>query len=391
MPEEIKPYIAPGPGVESDYVPLVTKAQELTWRSESAFQAARRLNGYVAGDFQTGVSLPSARYALESGVANPESRALLLVALARAAGLPARRVGGLVFQSGDFVPHHWVEIWLGAQEGWTPFDPTTNEAGHVGASHIALWESGDIQATAIQVKNYTPRVPSKVAFFNTELTWPVGEERVYAILRDGQRIGTEVARVGDMQFVDDQEVYRFEARATLQDGAQALQMDSELLVDAKGLPVRFHMLSGDPKAPIETTLQFKGDTLREEIKGGSRPIQRDVPFARGTYLTDQRFLSQWALVVGQIPQARPGDAVQPEQKQTLHVFVPEDLRSRELVLEARGTEALTLADGTEIQARTFESEKGMVFYLNGQNQVVKIAIPAQKLEVLLEKAEFRLD
>ncbi len=391
MPEDIKPYIAPGPGVESDYVPLTTKAQELTWRSESAFQAARRLNGYVAGDFQTGVSLPSARYALESGVANPESRALLLVALARAAGLPARRVGGLVFQSGDFVPHHWVEIWLGAQEGWTPFDPTTNEAGHVGASHIALWESGDIQATAIQVKNYTPRVPSKVAFFNTELTWPVGEERVYAILRDGQRIGTEVARVGDMQFIDDQEVYRFEARATLQDGAQSLQMDSELLVDAKGLPVRFHMLSGDPKAPIETTLQFKGDTLRQEIKGGSRPIQRDVPFARGTYLTDQRFLSQWALVVGQIPQARPGDAVQPEQKQTLHVFVPEDLRSRELVLEARGTEALTLADGTEIQARKFESEKGMVFYLNGQNQVVKIAIPAQKLEVLLEKAEFRLD
>ncbi len=391
IPEDVKPYLAPGPGVESDFVPLASKAMELTWKSESAFQAARRLNGFVAGDFESGVSLPSARHALESRVANPESRALLLVALARAAGLPARRIGGLAFQAGDFLPHHWAEVWLGAEEGWTPFDPTTNEAGHVGASHIALWESGDIQSTAIKVTNYAPRVPRKVAFFNTELTWPVGEERVYAILRDGQKIGTEVARVGDMQFVDDQEVYHFQASATLQDGQQTLQMNSDLLVDTKGLPVRFHMLSGDPKTPVETTLHFKGDTLHQEVKGGSRPIQRDVPFARGTYLTDQRFLSQWALVVGQIPQARAGEAVPPESKQTLHVFVPEDLRSRELVLEARGVEPLVLADGTEIQARKFESEKGMLFFLNDRSQVVKIAIPAQKLEVVLEKAEFRLD
>ncbi len=391
IPEDVKPYLTPGPGVESDFVPLATKAMELTWKSETAFQAARRRNGYVAGDFESGVSLPSARHALESRVANPESRALLLVALARAAGLPARRIGGLVFQTGDFLPHHWVEVWLGPEEGWTPFDPTTNEAGHVGASHIALWESGDIQSAAIKVKNYAPRVPRKVAFFNTELTWPVGEERVYAILRDGQRVGTEVARVGDMQLVDDQEVYHFQARATLQDGQQALQMSSDLLVDTKGLPVRFHMISGDPKAPVETTLNFKGDTLHQEVKGGSRPIQRDVPFARGTYLTDQRFLSQWALVVGQVPQTPAGEAAQPQDKHSMYVFVPEDLRSRELVLEARGAETLVLADGTEVQTRKFESEKGMVFFLNDRNQVVKIAIPAQKLEVLLEKAEFRMD
>ena len=207
-------------------MPLTTKAAELTWKAENAFQAARRLNSFVAGEIETGMALPSARFCLESGVGNSESRALLLVAMARASGLPARRIGGLVFQDGDFVPHHWAEIWLGDQESWTPFDPTTNEAGQIGASHIALWESGDIQSTAIQVKNYAPRAPRKVAYFNTELTWPVGEQRVYAILRDGERIGTEVARVGDMQFLGNQEVYTFEARATLQDGEKTLEMKS---------------------------------------------------------------------------------------------------------------------------------------------------------------------
>ncbi len=390
-PEEIRPYLLPGPGVESDYVPLSTKAAELTWKAENAFQAARRLNSFVAAEIENGISLPSARFCLESGIGNAESRALLLVALARASGLPARRIGGLVFQAGDFVPHHWAEIWLGTQEGWTPFDPTTNEAGQIGASHIALGESGDIQSTIIQVKNYAPRAPRKVAYFNTELTWPVGEQRVYAILRNGERIGTETAWVRDMQFLDNQEVYSFQAQATLQDGEKTLEMESELLVDPAGLPVRFHTVSADPSGPIETELRFKADTLHQSVKGGKSPLEREVPFARGTYLTDQRFLSQWALVVGQLPQSKPGDTVAPEKKQTLHVFVPEDLRSRELVLEARDPETLTLADGSEVLARKYETEKGMIFFLNDQNQVVKIAIPGQKLEVLLEKTEFRMN
>lgn len=386
FPEEVQPYRKPGPGVESDFPPLSTKALELTWKAENAFQAARRLNGFVAAEIENGVSLPSARYAMESRVGNPESKTLLLVAMARAAGLPARRVGGLLFLNGDFVPHHWAEIWLGPKEGWTPFDPTTNESGHVGASHIALWESGDVQSLAIEVKNYAPRAPRKVPFFNTELTWPVGEQRTYAILRDGTRVGTEVARVRDLEFLDNQEVYRFEAEASLQEGDQTAQMKSELLVDPSGLPVRFHYASGD----LQTDFRFRGDLVDQEIQGGKTPTRREVPFARGTYLTDQRFLSQWALVVGQIPVPKPGEATS-GVKHTMHVFVPEDLRSREMVLEARDPETLTLEDGSQVQVRRFDTEKGMVFFLNDKNQVVKITIPSQKLDVVLEKTEFRMD
>lgn len=382
MPEEIQAYLKPGPGVESDFTPLATKGMELTWKSENAFQAARRLNNFVASQVENGVSLPSARYALESGVGNPESKALLLVALARAAGLPARRVGGLLFQDGDFRPHHWVEVWLGAKEGWTPFDPTTAEAGHVGASHIALWESGDIQSMTITVKNYAPRAPKKVAFFNSELTWPVGEERTYAIMRDGEKVGTELARIKELEFLDEQEVYRFEAESTLTDPEGDVKMTSQLLVEPSGLPVQFHLTQGT----VETNLRFKGDVVNHESGGRTR----EVPYARGTYLTDQRFLSQWALVVGQTPMPKPGEDLKVGEKYTMHVFVPEDLRSREMVLEVKERESIVMPDGTEVSARRLETEKGMVFYLNEKNQVVKIAIPNQKLEVVLEKTEFRM-
>ena len=192
MDEELKPelksLLKAGPGVEMDFPPLATKAREITWKSPSSFEAAKRLNGYVY-DLSEGVSLPSARYALESGVGNAESKALLLVAMNRAVGLPSRKISGLVFREGNFVPHHWVEAWLGTSIGWTPFDPTTGEAGRVGASHIALLDSGDIQNLNIRVTNYAPRATKRVPFIARELQWSVGEKRRYGIYKDGKKVG----------------------------------------------------------------------------------------------------------------------------------------------------------------------------------------------------------
>lgn len=383
---EIANYLKPGPGVESDFPPILNKALELTWKSESTFVAARRLMNYVS-QIEEGVSLPSARYAIESGVGNPESKALVLVALARAAGLPARRVGGLLFRDGTFVPHHWVEIWLGPSEGWAPFDPTTAEAGRVGATHIALWESGDVQKLAVRVVDYSPRAPRKVSFFNRELAWPVGEERTYSIVKDGKKVGTEVAAVREIMVSGNAEVYRFEANANF-DGEKPVNVSSELLVDPKGLPVNFAFK--DKKG--SETFVFEKDTLRLETPGvnGGEAKVREVPFSYGTYLTDQRFLSQWALVVGQSHDANPEKAPKVGEKLTFHVFVPEDLKTREMVLEVKEPETVTLADGGEEQLQKLETEGGMTFLLNKKNQVVKISIPNQSLDLILTDTKTKL-
>lgn len=401
--EEVQAYLQAGPGIESDDPALANKAMELTWKSENSFEAGRRLNSFVASTVEEGPSLPSARFALETGRGNSESRALLLVALARAAGVPARRVGGVVFQEGFFVPHHWAELWLGREEGWTPFDPTTVEAGHLGATHIALWESGEVQSLDIRVTDFAPRPPGRVAFFNHELTWPVGEERVYAIMSGGKRVGREVARVKDLILVEDQEVYRFEAEARLDGEEKSFHATSELLLEPTGLPVRFSLRADPQEGPSRRIdYSFTRNTVREEITSADgETLVREVPYSRGTYLTDQRFLSQWALVVGQLPRPEetsqeldatsPRQGYEPGQRFTFHVFVPEDLRTREMVLEAGEEEPVTLADGTEIPARRFQTDQGMAFYLDERNQVVKIAIPQQELELVLEHSDFHLD
>jgi hypothetical protein len=75
---------------------------------------------------------------------NPEGdcteHAVLLAALARARGIPARVAIGLVYQSStqSFAYHMWNELWVG--EHWLPLDATLGR-GEIGAAHLKLTDS----------------------------------------------------------------------------------------------------------------------------------------------------------------------------------------------------------------------------------------------------------
>lgn len=385
IPAKLHSLTRPGPGVESDFPPLQIKARELTWKAPTTFEAARRLMNYVA-QIQGGVSLPSARYAFSNGVANSQSRALLLVAMARAVGLPARCIGGLLYRNGRFVPHYWTEVWLGSKETWAPFDPTTQEAGRIGATHIALSRSGDIQSLSLAVTDYAPRTVKTVKFFNHELGWPVGQQRVYSILRNGHKVGQEVAAVTGLVLKGDQQLFRFVAQSQLNDKGKSKQTRGVLLITPKGLPTHFVLSSGDQKE----TFTFQRDIAsfcRSKAKKAS--MVREIPFARGTYLADQRLLTQWALVVGQAK--KPHHSLKPGQRLSLHVFVPEHLKSEGMVLTVKKPVTIKTKPGHHLTLQRLESDAGWTFLLNHSGQVVRISIPAQKLELVLEKTHFKLN
>lgn len=386
-PADVATDLHPGPGVESDWPPLQNKALELAWKSDSTFAAARKLMNFCT-QVEEGVSLPSARYALESGVGNPESKALLLVALARAAGLPARPVGGLLYRDGTFVPHHWAEIWLGPNDGWSAFDPTTLEAGRIGAAHIALWNSGDIQSMDVKIVNYAPRAPRRVAFFNRELSWGVGEERTYDILRKGKKIGQEIAAVREITVAEDEDLYRFESTTKITEGT-ALDSTSELMVDPNGLPVHFS-LNGVKGKMQNQKFSFKKDTAKlEKEEAEGKTTSKEIPFSYGTYFTDSRFLTQWALVLGQALDASPDKQPKVGDKITFHTFVPDSMKSQEIVLEVREPETLKVSEEELIDVKRLEAETGMAFLLNDKNQVVKIEVPEQNLELQLKDTKFK--
>ncbi len=97
-------------------------------------KAADRLNTWVYDnlDKRVTLSVPSARQVLEARRGDCNEHTVLYVALARAAGLPARTAAGLVYVHDRFYYHAWPEVWL---DGWVPVDPTLNQFP-ADASHI---------------------------------------------------------------------------------------------------------------------------------------------------------------------------------------------------------------------------------------------------------------
>ena len=76
-----------------------------------------------------------------------QGHAYLFAALARAAGVPARIVNGLVYSAehGGFLYHTWNEAWI-AGRGWQPVDATFSQL-HADATHLKLLEgeqAGDL-------------------------------------------------------------------------------------------------------------------------------------------------------------------------------------------------------------------------------------------------------
>ena len=63
---------------------------------------------------------------------------MLLAALVRARGIPARVAIGLVYQDQKFLYHMWDEVYLGGR--WIPLDATLAQGG-IGAAHLKLAHS----------------------------------------------------------------------------------------------------------------------------------------------------------------------------------------------------------------------------------------------------------
>jgi transglutaminase-like putative cysteine protease len=83
---------------------------------------------------------------LKNKVGDCNEHAVLLTALLRAVGIPARVSVGLVYTRGKFFYHAWTEAYVGK---WVSMDATLNQMP-VDATHIKLVHGGlDKQADII--------------------------------------------------------------------------------------------------------------------------------------------------------------------------------------------------------------------------------------------------
>ena len=133
-------YVAPSPFIESDDPTIVARARAIVGDERDPARGAERLLHWVATSLtrEPSATVPSAREVLRALRGDCNEHAVLLTALARAAGIPARMIAGAVYLDGAFLYHAWSELWLGR---WVSADAVFDQMP-VDATHVKLLEGG---------------------------------------------------------------------------------------------------------------------------------------------------------------------------------------------------------------------------------------------------------
>lgn len=130
--------------VQSDHPRLVTTAREIIGDETDALKAVDKLSQWVYENVEGTFSarLTNSLEVLDHMEGDCTEHSMLFIGLARAAGIPAREVAGLIYvddpQPG-FYFHQWATVWVGT---WIDVDPTFNQT-IADATHIKLAE-GDL-------------------------------------------------------------------------------------------------------------------------------------------------------------------------------------------------------------------------------------------------------
>ncbi len=144
-------YLRSTPYLQSTDPEIDALALDIAGKEQRAYYAAKRLQQWVYQHIEQkdlSLGFASAKETLARRQGDCTEHAVLLTALSRALGIPARVAVGLIYlpngdsQLGRFVYHMWTEIYLGDrfQGEWIPLDATTAKP-LADATHIKLADS----------------------------------------------------------------------------------------------------------------------------------------------------------------------------------------------------------------------------------------------------------
>lgn len=149
---ELRAYLKSTLAVEASDTKIRKAAKRIVGKEKDAWAAAKKISQWVSEHVESdyGVSADRATDVLRQRKGDCTEHALLAEALMRAAGIPARRVDGLIYvMNTDGVPalywHEWVEAYVGQ---WTQLDPTFAQPV-ADATHLALGNEGNAEITPL--------------------------------------------------------------------------------------------------------------------------------------------------------------------------------------------------------------------------------------------------
>lgn len=139
LPEGARAALEPEEMVQCDDPDIVAAAREAIAGETDAWAAARLLETWVyehIDEKNMDVAMASASEVYAERTGDCSEHAVLLAAMCRAVGIPARVSIGFEYFSGIFGGHAWTEVWVG---DWCALDATLGY-GWADATHISFYD-----------------------------------------------------------------------------------------------------------------------------------------------------------------------------------------------------------------------------------------------------------
>ncbi|MCK6460854.1 MAG: transglutaminase-like domain-containing protein [Planctomycetes bacterium] len=137
-PGDLAPCLAASSMVQSDAPEIREIAEKVVAGEADAWNAAKLIERWVhvnVTEKSMGVGFASALEVCRDRKGDCTEHAVLLCALARAAGIPSRVIMGFTCIGNAFGGHAWTEVWVGGE--WYALDGTLGH-GSADATHITL-------------------------------------------------------------------------------------------------------------------------------------------------------------------------------------------------------------------------------------------------------------
>jgi len=134
----LDPFIQPTMFLQSDHPKISQLAAEIVRGEKDIRKAVLKIKNWVYTEIakEPTVSIPNALEVLQIRQGDCNEHTVLFNAIARAAGIPAKTVVGVVYLRDAFYYHAWSEVWIGE---WVSIDSTLNQFP-ADATHIKFLE-----------------------------------------------------------------------------------------------------------------------------------------------------------------------------------------------------------------------------------------------------------
>ncbi len=135
--EELAQFLKSTVYIQAEHPAIRSKAVEVLDGETNAWKSAEKLCRWVyenIRDKNLKIGFGSALQTLESLEGDCTEHTVLMIAMARSVGIPARVCAGLVFQGDAFYYHFWPEVYVGK---WVAMEPTLGQI-QADANHIQL-------------------------------------------------------------------------------------------------------------------------------------------------------------------------------------------------------------------------------------------------------------